>query len=48
MPSIFLSYARSDDVDSFDPATSFVAQLHRDLTTAEFDVWFDCPWRPTT
>jgi hypothetical protein len=31
MPSIF-SPARSDDVEPFDPAASFVARLHRDLT----------------
>jgi len=41
MPSIFLSYARGDDVDPFDPSTSFVARLHRDLTTRGFEVWFD-------
>ena len=41
MPSIFLSYARGDDVDPFDPATSFVARLHRDLTARGFEVWFD-------
>jgi hypothetical protein len=38
---IFLSYARGDDGDSFDPDTSFVARLYRDLTAAGFDVWFD-------
>ena len=41
MTSIFLSYARGDDGEPFDPATSFVARLHRDLTAAGFDVWFD-------
>src|SRR5205807_2236516 len=41
MTSIFLSYARGDDVDPFDPATSFVARLHRDLTAHGFEVWFD-------
>ena len=41
MTSIFLSYARGDDVDPFDPATSFVARLHRDLTARGFEVWFD-------
>ena len=41
MPSIFLSYARGDDVDPFDPATSFVLRLHRDLTARGFEVWFD-------
>jgi hypothetical protein len=35
MPSIFLSYARGDDVDS---ATSFVARLHWDLTAHGFEV----------
>src|SRR5688572_15107926 len=38
---IFLSYARRDDGEPFDPTTSFVARLHRDLTAAGFDVWFD-------
>ncbi len=41
MPTLFLSYARGDDGEPFDPATSFVARLHRDLTAAGFDVWFD-------
>src|SRR5437762_85683 len=41
MTSIFLSYARGDDGEPFDPATSFVDRLHRDLTAAGFDVWFD-------
>ena len=41
MTRIFLSYARGDDVDPFDPATSFVAWLHRDLTARSFEVWFD-------
>src|SRR4051812_421145 len=41
MTSVFLSYARGDDLEPFDPATSFVARLHRDLTAAGFDVWFD-------
>src|SRR5438552_14205050 len=41
LPSLFLSYARSDDVEPFDSARSFVARLHRDLTTAGFDIWFD-------
>ncbi len=41
MPSIFLSYARGDDVDPFDPDTSFVARLYRDLTARGFEVWFD-------
>ena len=39
--TVFLSYARADDGEPFDPATSFVARLHRDLTKAGFDVWFD-------
>ena len=34
MISIFLSYARDDD-------EAFVRRLHADLTSAEFDVWFD-------
>jgi hypothetical protein len=38
---VFLSYARGDDGEPFDPATSFVARLHRDLTAAGFGVWFD-------
>src|SRR5438874_1778816 len=41
MTSIFLSYARGDDALPFDPATSFVARLHRDLTARGFEVWFD-------
>src|SRR6266571_1166051 len=41
MPGIFLSYARGDDADPFDPATSFDARLHRDLTARGFEVWFD-------
>jgi hypothetical protein len=41
MPSIFLSYARGDDGDPFDPDTSFVARLHRDLMAHGFEVWFD-------
>jgi hypothetical protein len=41
MARAFLSYARSDDGEPFDPATSFVARLHRDLTAAGHDVWFD-------
>src|SRR5260370_17326445 len=41
MTSVFLSYARGDDIEPFDPATSFDARLHRDLTAAGFDVWFD-------
>lgn len=41
MTSLFLSYARGDDGESFDPTTSFVARLYRDLTAAGFDVWFD-------
>ena len=41
MTSVFLSYARGDDGEPFDPSTSFVARLHRDLTARWFDVWFD-------
>ena len=41
MTSIFLSYARGDDIDPFDPATSFVALLHRNLTACGFEVCFD-------
>ncbi len=41
MPSILLSYARGDDADPFDPATTFVVRLHRDLTGRGFEVWFD-------
>jgi len=41
MLSIFLSYAPGDDFEPFDPATSFVARLHRDLTARGFEVWFD-------
>ena len=28
-------------LDPFDPAMSFAAQLHRDLTARGFEVWFD-------
>jgi hypothetical protein len=38
MTSIFLCYARGNDVDPFDPAMTFVARLHRDLTARGFDV----------
>src|SRR5437763_7155757 len=41
MRRVFLSYARGDEGERFDPTTSFVARLHRDLTTAALDVWFD-------
>ena len=41
MKSMFSSVTRGDDVDPFDPATSFVARLHRDLTARGFEVWFD-------
>ena len=41
MTSVFLSYARGDDGEPFDPSSSFVAKLHRDLTARGFDVWFD-------
>lgn len=41
MPSIFLSYARSDDIDPSDPTTSFVARLHRNFSAGRFEVWFD-------
>ena len=41
MTTVFLSYARGDDVEPFDQATSFVARLHRDLTAAGFDAWYD-------
>lgn len=38
---VFISYARGDDGEPYDPATSFVTRLHADLTQAGFDVWFD-------
>lgn len=41
MTSVFLSYARGDDVEPFDPATSFLARPHRDLTAHGLHVWFD-------
>jgi WD40 repeat protein len=41
LPTIFLSYGRRDDVEPYEPATSFVARLTRDLRSAGFDVWFD-------
>jgi WD40 repeat protein len=37
----FLSYARGDDGESFDPDRSFVARLHRDLQAHGFEVWYD-------
>lgn len=40
-PKIFLSYARGDDVQPYDPATSWVHRLASDLKAAGFDVWFD-------
>ena len=39
MTRIFLSYG--DDNQPFEPATSFLACLHRDLTAAGLDIWFD-------
>ncbi len=41
MTTLFFSYARGDDVDPFDSATSSVGWLHRDLTARGFEVWFD-------
>jgi len=41
MTRVFLSYARGDDGEPFDLATSFVARLYRDLKAAGFDIWFD-------
>ena len=41
MSRLFLSYARGDDGEPFDPATSFVARLYRDLTARGCEVWFD-------
>jgi hypothetical protein len=41
MTSVFLSYARGDDGEPFDPETSFVTRLHRSLVTGGFEVWFD-------
>jgi WD40 repeat protein len=41
MTRLFLSYGRGDDVEPFDPEISFLARLHRDMTTAGFEVWFD-------
>jgi WD40 repeat protein len=41
MTSVFLTYARGDDGEPFDPATSFVARLYRDLADRGFSVWFD-------
>ena len=37
MTTVFLSYARGDDGEPFDPATSFVARLHADLTAQGFE-----------
>jgi WD40 repeat protein len=39
--TVFLSYARGDDGEPFEPTNSFVARLHTDLTARGFDVWFD-------
>jgi hypothetical protein len=47
MVTLFLSYARGDDANPFDPATSFVARLHQDLTARGFDVWFERDAMPT-
>ncbi|MBI5605952.1 MAG: TIR domain-containing protein [Deltaproteobacteria bacterium] len=41
MTKVFLSYARGDDGEPYNPAKSFVVRLHTDLTAAGFDVWFD-------
>jgi WD40 repeat protein len=41
MTRVFLSYARADDEEPFDPRSSFAARLYRDLSAAGFDVWFD-------
>lgn len=41
MTKVFISYARGDDGEPYDPPTSFVTRLYRDLTAAGFDVWFD-------
>ncbi|MBI5249111.1 MAG: TIR domain-containing protein [Desulfomonile tiedjei] len=41
MTKIFLSYARGDDGEPYEPSKSFVARLHADLTKEGFDVWFD-------
>ncbi|HEX5106422.1 MAG TPA: NB-ARC domain-containing protein [Pirellulaceae bacterium] len=41
MTSVFLSYARADDGEPFDPSVSFVAKLHRDLVSQGLKVWFD-------
>jgi hypothetical protein len=39
--TVFLSYARGDDGEPYDPARSFVTRIHGDLTARGFDVWFD-------
>jgi NB-ARC domain/TIR domain len=41
MAAIFLSYARGDDGEPFEPQRSFVARLARDLQERGCDVWFD-------
>ena len=45
--TIFISYARGDDGEPYNPARSFVARLHADLTKAGFDVWFDRVSKPS-
>jgi hypothetical protein len=41
MTRVFLSYARGNEAEPLDPTTSFVARLHRVLTTARLDMRFD-------
>ncbi len=41
MTSVFLSYARGDEAEPYDPATSFAARLHHNLQARGIDVWFD-------
>jgi WD40 repeat protein len=41
MAAVFLSYARGDDGEPFDPERSFAARLARDLKNRGLDVWFD-------
>jgi hypothetical protein len=41
MIAIFLSYARGDDGEPFDPERSFASRLARDPKNRGLDVWFD-------
>jgi hypothetical protein len=38
---LFLSKRRGGEIQPFDLDMSFLAGLHRDLSAADFDLWFD-------